>query len=289
MATLDRFYAGKSDTDLAKEDLLNSGDVLIQLLEYEGTATLDSSTPASSTFTVSTTDWSADKFNSTGANLVFLDDNSLPWKVPIDDTVQNSTTGVITFDITAAVKEVDGTTDAESSLTTGNTFSIYIWTPTTTADEYSGVYGRYLGWQSALTTNLADEFAKIEIDIPRELKDKGLIRRTVTVNGTSKMAANIETLKLLGGGVEYGSQSSKTSWAVGFKPAAQTKVKLYIVSEDRNGRRISDTYLRGTMSYSGEQDRMAEEFKSITWMFEAEADGFYPDNANAILTSRDDS
>jgi hypothetical protein len=284
-----RFYTGQSDPNLRKDDLIKSGDIYVQVLEYSGTATLDLTTPAAATFSFTApSNAVADAYNSVGNNLEIYTDDAVVAITKITDTAVTSDTCVITFDATAAVYRSDGSTDIESDLTDTEDYSIRVWTPTKSTDGMSGAYGKYLGWQQSLSTNIEDTYAMLKIDIPRQLKDKALVERVITATGASNMVASIDTLKLIYNSVAYGSQTGKTSIATGFNAPAQSVVRLYIVNEDRAQRTIVDEYLYGTFSSNGETDRLSTEFKTISWMFEAQADGFYPENANGFLTVRND-
>lgn len=281
---ISRFYTGKSDTNITKDHLLNSGDVYIQVEEFSGTATLDTTVSGSNTLTFTKVGVSADDYNSVGENLEIVDDNGKVATVAIDDTTATSNTVTITFDEASLLLAEDGVTPA--SLTDTSTYSIKVWTPTSAQDGGSGAYGKYLGVQTSISIATTDEYADLNDGVPQTRVNRGLVSRVMSVTGSNSQVCNKDILELVFGAVEYGSQTDQYSIAIGFNPGEQKNARLIIVYTDKGGRTTVNRFLLGTFSVTGEQELTSTEFKMIEWAFELTRHPFYPDNADARIVKR---
>jgi hypothetical protein len=271
------FYGSKSDVNLGKDAMLESGDLFVRKFHYVGTATMG--TPgATATLTISTV-FETDFFNSVAANCYIVDDNGVVCAVAVDDTSVTSTTTVVTVDTTSAYLESDGTTPG--SFTGSATYNIYLKTPTAASDEFSGLYGKYLGYVTAFSLENTENYANVKINIPKKKVLEGLVEREMALTGEIKTMTGVDTLDAILTSASYGDTTGNVySRGIGSNPGARPYYELTFVSNDSNNRRVVWRFLKGQFSANGAIDLLAEDYKMIPFSFSLFADGFYPVTAD---------
>ena len=279
---LTRFYNNLSDVDLAKEAIAKKSDVYIQRYEFIGEGVLDLSTAGQATLTPATSpSWTVNDYLSTVArNLIVVDDNNVPATAKVD---ANNADEVV-FDSTDLVIESDGTTTA--TVTTGNTYSFYVLTPSSITGN---IYGPFFGYTEGIELNLNDTYMKFMYGRPKAMKFKDLDQREGQVTFGSVNITNEDIIQSIFQGTQYGDQTSQFSYGVGHDPDTDTFFRLALNTKDRSGRNMWILCRKTQVELTGNIFGEAESghfMAPTTW--DLTADGFYPETVDMLQIIRAD-
>jgi hypothetical protein len=275
------YYTGLADTNIEKEVIAKTPDLYIQKREYSGTGeyALITTTGTSRLTPATSPSWTVDEFNSTVANnIAVLDDNNV---VAVGKVVDTTAT-YIEFDETAMVLESDGAT--APTFTAGTTYSFKLYSPSSTAGN---TYGPFFGLVEGAELNVTDTFMKFMYSIPKQLLFKDLESREVQIVGGHVNFTNSDVAKTILGAVEYGSQTSQTSLAVGSNPDTDLFYRMTFVGQDRSNRTWVLRTRDAQFEITGNQFGKAESGHFMA-PFTADiiADQFYPNNADLFQMIR---
>jgi hypothetical protein len=279
---LTRFYNNLSDTDLALEAIARKADIYIQRFEYSGTGVLSLETGGQAALTPATSQsWTVNDYQSTVArNLLVVDDNN----VVAAGIIDSNNADEITFDETDLLLESNG--EAAASLTTGNTYSFYILTPSSIS---GATYGPFLGYTEGTELNLNDTFMKFMYGRPKALKFKDMDQREGQVVTGVVNITNEDVIQTIFQGVSYGLQTSQFSYAIGHNPSTNVFYRLALNTQDRNGRNLWIIVRKVQVELTGNifgESESGHFMAPTTW--DITADGFYPTNADMIQIIRAD-
>lgn len=278
------YYTGLSDVNIAKEVIAKAPELFIQKREYSGTGvySIASTGGGTSALTPATSpSWTAGEFSSTVAdNLLVMDDNGVvaTGKIAIND--EDS----IYFDESTLVLESDGTTPA--TLTAGSSYTFKVYTPSSTAGN---TYGPFFGLVEGAELNITDSFMKYKYSTPKRLLFKDLEEREAQITGGHVNFTDTDVAKTIMGAVEYGSQTGKTSLAVGSEPDTDQYYRPTFVGEDRSNRVWVIRIREVQFEITGNQFGKAESGHFMA-PFTADliADALYPVNADLLGIIRTD-
>ena len=276
------YYSGLNADGIAKEVIAKQPDLYIQKREFGGTGVLAIETGGTSTLTPAVVQtWTVNEFASTIAdNLLVVDGNNV---VATGKVVSNTATA-ITFDETSLVLESDGVTAA--TLVIGTTYTFRVYTPSSTAGN---TRGPFFGLIEGAELNITDTFMKFKYSTPKRLLFKDLEEREAQIVGGHVNFTNTDVAKTILGAVEYGSQTSQTSLAIGSEPDTDVFYRPSFIGEDRTNRVWQVRAREVQFEITGNQFGKAESGHFMA-PFTADliADTFYPTNADLVQIVRVD-
>jgi len=281
---IQNFYSTLADTDLAKDVIAKDPDFYIQRYLYKGTAVYTYSTAGDEIFTFTAQSWTDDDLISTVArNLIVYDANSKAATAKIKD----NTTTTVSFDGTDLLLEEDGVTPA--TLVDGNTYDIYILTPSSTAGF---IYGPYAGYIEGVELSITDSKKVFKYGLPRKKKFSDLEEREAKLTGGIINWSNEDWLQAILGATQYGKQTDQFSYGIGV-PACGSTENLYRMAfklQDRNCRTI--WLILRQLEFLANGNLLGKSADGYA-MMKADADlfydGFYPDTAALLQIIRSDT
>jgi hypothetical protein len=262
------FYATENSSNLNKEQILKDVNMFIQKFEYSGEGVAGIATNDITLTPVTSPAFTVDALISTTAkNVLVAADSSVVLEGSISDNDANS----ITFDATATTDISDGTAGAAADFTATNTYSFYALTP---SSEY--VYGDFFGWTNEVTINIEEEYAEYKNNVPRVLRNEGLLERVISVTGSHANLSNTDVVKALFNMTEYGSQTSQTELHTGFDPAARSFYQITLVGENINGQQMVYQFFKNKIRTEGGVPLGEEGFKVSSFTFMNHSDTLRP-------------
>ncbi len=265
------FFSSLADPSLAKTAAIKNADIFIQKVLYEGPAVY---TTATTLFTIAGGAFTVDALISAGvANLLVMDDNNLVASTKITD----NTATTITIVPANLLLENDGATTA--SLTNATTYNIRIYTAGTASQPYGKLFGHVEAWDPQIT----DEYAKFKYSVPRTMKFKDLLERSVTISGGVIQVAKKDIMTTVFNASEYGDNTGGAfSLGIGSNPTSQT-FRIWAVGENRNKDALIKCYRYCQFESTGAIEGSSESgHKMINYMIDCLSDGFYPETADFI-------
>lgn len=244
------FYSSKQDSALVNDFLLQSPDLFISKIEYEGPAVY---TTATQLFTVASATWTIDAFISTvGVNIEVVDDNG---KLAYGKVTDNTAT---TVTIVAADLDLDTDGTTAPTLSNGATYQIRIMTP---SSVYA--YGDFFGYVGDLSFNNEQESAEFKYGIPRELIREDLLENMATLSGTVFSMQNTDVIKSVFGMGLFGLQTGQVSLASGSDSFSNSFYRVALLSTDVNSKAVTWLLHKVKMKPAGEINLSDEGYKGI--------------------------
>jgi hypothetical protein len=280
MATVSRFYSGKSDANLNKDGMLKSPDIMISKWEFIGKGVLTIATTNAEIVLTTSETIADDQFNSTGLkNLLITDDNGKVCRVKIDDTT-GTTKKVIA--VLADIKTEES--DVAGSFTTGHTYDVAILTPAQSSAEYGGVYGSFFGF-GKLSVSHSVKKAELRYGVPAKLVWQDIVEKGLKLSGETSMVTNGDTLEAILNVVLYGLQTGQVSYGVASNPGSMPFYRIVLVGKDINNQTGIDVFHKIQFTPNGAIDKFGAEYKKIQFEAECFSFGMYPDNKSDLAMS----
>jgi len=279
---LTRFFDSLADVDLAKEAIAKKADIFIQRYEFIGNGVLSLETGGAAALTPATSPtWTVNDYQSTVArNLLVVDDNN----VVANGIIDSNDADEVIFDESDLLLESDGTTTA--TLTSGNTYSFYVLTPSSIAGN---TYGPFFGYTEGIELNLNDTYMKFMYGRPKAMKFKDLDQREGQITTGIVNVTNEDVIQTIFQAVQYGDQTSQFAYGVGHDPDTDVFYRLSMNTKDRSGRNLWIIARKTQVELTGNIFGEAESghfMAPTTW--DLTADGFYPENADMLQIIRAD-
>lgn len=267
------FYANKSSTQLVKDMMLESGDMYISKILWEGTGVLAIGVGATDTLTPATSpEWTINEFASTvGINLEIIDDNDI---VTYGKVISNTATA-ITFDDETLI--LDSTGAIGGALTTAGTYTFRLLSPSA---DYE--YGDFFGYVDDVSVSTEQETVEYKRGIPRELIVEDLLENINEITGSIKTWLNKDVLMAVMGFKAYGLQTGQFELGSGTKSFTSSFYRLALKGDSRIGKTVTFLFHRVKFSATGEVSFEEEDYKMLPFSGTVFSDQYRDDEANRI-------